>query len=226
MTQALGDYLEHYKHTKTQLRRYCEERDKQWSDEYIDLLTRKEPMFYSLIKSYDTLNNTVIPSREQCIDDMKGEMMPQDEYDHMVKLWKTFDIKTWGEYYELYNVLDVTLMTDAFEHIWNTTLKEFGVDPMHYITAPQMAYLLFLKVTIEGDHGKNALKTLDEKWAQYIIWISVNEGLAKKNLEKIFMDRMGEFYGNKDIRLMEKNEIDDFMRLLKNLRGGITQIVK
>ena len=27
----------------------------------------------------------------------------------MVKLWKTFDIKTWGEYYELYNVLDVTL---------------------------------------------------------------------------------------------------------------------
>ena len=78
-------------------------------------------MFYSLIKSYESLNNTVIPSREQCIDDMKGEMMPQDEYDHMVKLWKTFDIKTWGEYYELYNVLDVTLMADAFEHFRNTT---------------------------------------------------------------------------------------------------------
>ena len=72
---------------------------------------------------------------------------------------------------------------------------------MHYITAPQMAYSLFLKVTMESDHGKNTLKTLDEKWAQYII-------------------------RNKDIRLMEKNEIDDFMRLLKNLRGGITQIVK
>ena len=73
---------------------------------------------------------------------------------------------------------------------------------MHYITAPQMAYSLFLKVTMESDHGKNTLKTLDEKWAQYIIRISVNEGLAKKNLEKIFMDRIGEFYRNKDIRLM------------------------
>ena len=52
------------------------------------------------------------------------------------------------------------------------------------------------------------------------------KGLKKKNLEKIFMVHMGEFYGNKGIRLMEKNEIDDFMRLLKNLRGGITQIVK
>ena len=97
--------------------------------------------------------NTTIPSREQCIDDMKGEMMPQDEYDHMVKLWKTFDIKTWGEYYELYNVLDVTLMADAFEHFRVTTLNAFGVDPMHSITAPQMAYSLFLKVTMEGIHN-------------------------------------------------------------------------
>ena len=52
------------------------------------------------------------------------------------------------------------------------------------------------------------------------------KGLTEKNLEKIFMDRMGEFYRNMGIRLMEKNEIDDFIRLLKNLRRGITQIVK
>ena len=40
------------------------------------------------------------------------------------------------------------------------------------------------------------------------------------------MVHMGEFYESKDIRLIEKNEIDDSIRLLKNLRGGITQIVK
>ena len=51
------------------------------------------------------------------------------------------------------------------------------------------------------------------------------KGLTEKNLEKIFMDHMGEFYRNNGIRLMEKNEIDDFIRLLKNLRRGITQIV-
>ena len=135
-------------------------------------------MFYSLIKSYDSLNNTLIPSRKQCIDDMKGEMIPQDEYDHMMKLWNTFDTKTWGEYYKLYNVLDVTLMADAFEHFRNTTLNAFGIDPMHYITTPQMAYSLFLKVTMDGDHGENALKTLSEKWAQYIIEININEGLT------------------------------------------------
>ena len=140
VAQTLIGNLDLYVHTKQQLHKYCKLRSKQWSDKNIDLLTRKEPMFYSLIKSYKSLNNIVNSSREQYIDDMKGEMMPQDEYDHMVKLWKAFYIKTWGEYYALYNVLNVTLMADAFEYFRNTILKAFGVDPMHYISAPQMAF--------------------------------------------------------------------------------------
>ena len=112
----------------------------------------------------------------------------------MVKLWDTFDIKWWGEYYELYNVLDVTLMADAFEHFRNTTLNAFGVDPIHYITAPQMAYSLFLKVTMEGNHGADAWKTLGEKWTQYIMRIEANEGKSEEELQKTFIDRMSEFY--------------------------------
>ena len=54
-------------------------------------------------------------------------------------------------------------MADAFEHFRNTTLKAFGVDSMHYITTLQMAYSLFLKVTMERDHGENALHALGEK---------------------------------------------------------------
>ena len=122
--------------------------------------------------------------------------------------------KTWGEYYELYIVLDVTLMADAFEHFRNTTLNAFGVDPMHSITAPQMAYSLFLKVTMEGDHSENSLMTLARKWAQYIMRINANEGLAEKQLVKVFMDRIGEFYESKGIRLMETNEVDDFIHAI------------
>ena len=111
----------------------------------------------------------------------------------------------------MYNVLDVTLMADAFEHFRVTTLKAFGVDSMLSITAPQMAYSLFLKVTMEVDHSENSLMTLGGKWAQYIMRISANEGLAEKQLVKMFMNRMGEFYESKGIRLMETNEIDDFI---------------
>ena len=89
-----------------------------------------------------------------------------------------------------------------------------------------MDYSLFLKVTMESKDGESNLRFLGEKWAQYITCISANERLTEKQLERIFMDRMGELYLSKGIQLMEKNEIDDFMRLLKNLRGGITHIVK
>ena len=79
---------------------------------------------------------------------------------------------------------------------------------------------------MEGIHNDTTLRLLGGKWAQYIMCINANEGLTEKQLVKVFMNRMGEFYESKGIRLMETNEIDDFMRLLKNLRGGITQIVK
>ena len=67
VAQTLGGNLDLYVHTKIQLRKNYESRSKQWSDEYIDLLTWKEPMFYSLIKSYESLNNAIIPPRKPSI---------------------------------------------------------------------------------------------------------------------------------------------------------------
>ena len=64
---------------------------------------------------------------------------------------------------------------------------------------------------MEGDHSENSLMTLARKWAQYIMRINANEGLTEKQLVKVFLDRMGEFYESKGIRLMETNEIDDFI---------------
>ena len=78
--------------------------------------------------------------------------MSEDEYEHMKKLQDTFNIKTWGKYYELCNVFDENLMADSFEHFQITTLISFDVDPIHYITALQMAYSLFLKIRMESDH--------------------------------------------------------------------------
>ena len=44
--------------------------------------------------------------------------------------------------------------------------------------------------------------------------INANEGLAEKQLVNVFMNRMGEFYESKGIRLMETNEIDDFIHAI------------
>ena len=62
---------------------------------------------------------------------------------------------------------------------------------MHYITTPQMAYSLFLKVIMKGDHSENSLMTLARKWVQYIMHINANEGLEERQLVKVFLNRMG-----------------------------------
>ena len=67
---------------------------------------------------------------------------------------------------------------------------------------------------MEGDHSENSLMTLARKWTQYIMRINTNEGLTEKQLVKVFLNRMGEFYESKGIRLMETNEIDDFIRAI------------
>ena len=83
-------------------------------------------------------------------------------------------------------------MADAFEHFRNTTLNAFGVDPMHYITAPQMAYSLFLKVTMEGDHSESSLMVLARKWGlSTIMRINANEGLEEKQLVESVLESHG-----------------------------------
>ena len=67
---------------------------------------------------------------------------------------------------------------------------------------------------MEGIHNDTTLRLLGGKWAQYIMRINANEGLTEKQLVNVFMNRMGEFYDSKGIRLMEENEIDDFIHAI------------
>ena len=57
-----------------------------------------------------------------------------------------------------------------------------------------MAYSLFLKVTMDGSHDSDALKTLGQKWASYIMRFNANEDLNEDQLQQVFIDCMSEFY--------------------------------
>ena len=62
--------------------------------------------------------------------------MIMNEYEHMNKLWKSFDIKS-CDCNELYNVLDVIFLNYSFEHFCYITLRIIGVDLMHSIPDSQ-----------------------------------------------------------------------------------------
>lgn len=223
VNQTLGSDLNNYVVTKQLLKQYLEDHHKHYDDSYIELMTRKEPMFYSLITSYQSLSNTKLPDIVSCYDELSRTEMSIEDYNHMKTLWKTFNIMNWGEYYELYNVLDVTLLADAFEHFRTATHNSFGVDAAHYLTTPQMSYSLFLKYISNEDTTR--FSAIGDEWAKYEMKIGATEGRSEQEMQEIYMKRMNEYTEAGGIRLLSMKDMDTFISLNHSLRGGITQIV-
>ena len=67
---------------------------------------------------------------------------------HMLKMCgKTFNMKTVGDYHDLYLLTDVLLLADCFENFRKTCLLFYGLDPAHYFTAPGLSWDAALKMT-------------------------------------------------------------------------------
>ena len=54
---------------------------------------------------------------------------------------------TFREYHDLHMQLDVILLTDVFENFRSVYLKNYGLDPCWYFTAPGLAWDACLKKT-------------------------------------------------------------------------------
>ena len=66
----------------------------------------------------------------------------------MKKVWETFEIRNLGEYHDLYVQCDTFLLADVFENVRNISLKEYELDPAHFLSAPELAWKACLKKTI------------------------------------------------------------------------------
>ena len=78
---------------------------------------------------------------------LNDQHITNEEYDHVRKVWKTFNIKTMGEYHDLYLNCDVLLLADVFESFRKTCLQYYKLDPCHYFTSPDLSWYAMLKMT-------------------------------------------------------------------------------
>ena len=64
---------------------------------------------------YEKFNQPEPPTKEQFYSILDDQSITNDEYDHTRKVWKTFNIKTMGEYHDIYLKSDVLLLVDVFK---------------------------------------------------------------------------------------------------------------
>ena len=116
----------------------------------VDLLTRKGVYPYDYVSSLDKLSETQLPPKEEFYSQLYDEDISDEDYQHAIKVWNTFECKTIRDYHDLYLKSDVLLLADVFENFRKTCLKHYNLDPAHYYTSPGLAWDACLKET--GQH--------------------------------------------------------------------------
>ena len=116
----------------------------------VDLLTRKGVYPYDYVSSLDKLSETQLPPKEEFYSQLYDEDISDDDYQHAINVWNTFNCKTIRDYHNLYLKSDVLLLADVFENFRKTCFKHYKLDPVHYYTSPGLAWDACLKET--GQH--------------------------------------------------------------------------
>ncbi|KAJ8909887.1 hypothetical protein NQ315_008910 [Exocentrus adspersus] len=125
---TLASYLTEFPNLKTQFPDLDKER--------FDLLTRKGVFCYDYVKSSDRLDATSLPPIDEFYNKLTDSTISVDDYQHAQRVWATFNIKSLGEYMELYMKTDILLLVDVFEQFRKSCHKTYGLDPANYYTLP------------------------------------------------------------------------------------------
>ena len=115
--------------------------------ENVSLLTKKGCYPYDYVSSIDILQETKVPSKEEFYSKLNDENISDEDYQHAINVWDSFNCKTIKDYHDLYLKSDVLLLADVFENFRKTCLKHYKLDPRHYYTAPGLAWDACLKET-------------------------------------------------------------------------------
>ena len=121
--------------------------NKYFTSKQVKLLKQKGFFPYDYMDSIEKLKDPTPPPQKAFYSKLTGKGINNYNYNHVLNVWKTWNMKTFKEYLELYNITDVLLLADVFENFRDICLKNYGLDPVYYYTAPGLAWDAMLKMT-------------------------------------------------------------------------------
>ena len=74
-----------------------------------------------------------MPSKEKFYSSLAYRKISDKEYEHVLNVWKKFEMKTMKDYHDLYLNCDVLLLAYVFEISRNNS-------PSHYLSAPGLSW--------------------------------------------------------------------------------------
>ena len=82
---------------------------------------------YEYMDSWERFDENTIPPREAFYSELNLENITVKDYEHVKKAWEAFEIKTLGDYHDLYVQSDTFLLADVFENFRNNCSEIYGL---------------------------------------------------------------------------------------------------
>ena len=112
------------------------------------ILLRKGVYPYEYMDEWDKFNEKELPSKASFYSSLTMEDISDTDYAHANNVFKKFNIKNLDEYHDLYVRSDTLLLADVFENFRNACMKNYELDPAHFVSLPGLAWQACLKKTI------------------------------------------------------------------------------
>ena len=113
----------------------------------LDLITQKGVCPYDFMNSFDKFDYPSLPTREEFYSKLNISDITKEDYKLAQTIWKTFNCKTMRDYMDIYLKSDVLCQADVFEYFRDSCMKNYGLDPLYYYTAPGLAWDACFKIS-------------------------------------------------------------------------------
>ena len=111
------------------------------------LLLRKGVYSYEYMDNWERFNETSLPSKESFYSNLNMEDIDDIDYRHGNNVFNKFKLNNLGDYHDLYVQSDTLLLADVFKNFRDMCLKEYELDPAHFLSLPGLAWQASLKKT-------------------------------------------------------------------------------
>ena len=109
------------------------------------LLLRKGVYPYEYADTWERFSEISLPSKEDLYSNLNMEDISDIDYRHANNVFKVFKLENLGDYHDLYVQSDTLLLADVFNNFRDMCLKEYELDPAHFLSLPGLAWQACLK---------------------------------------------------------------------------------
>ena len=104
------------------------------------LLLRKGVYPYKYMENWERFNGTSLPSKKSFYSNLNMENIEDIDYRHSNNVFNKLKLNNLGEYHDLYVQSDTLFLADVFENLRDMCLKEYELDPAHFLSLPGLAW--------------------------------------------------------------------------------------